>query len=139
MIQKRWSKLDTAFDTLPRDAGVYEIAIAHDDGIIELVYVGRGEGRGGIRVRVMDHVLRRDRGSRLVGGLVRRHGYERVRVRWQAATWLETGRDLEVDSLAAFVGRHGRLPRCNRRQELQKSGTWQLVVMALAAAGLLVA
>lgn len=121
-IGKRTTRLDVALDDAPPDPGIYEFTERRGNDF-EVIYIGCAAGQGGIRSRVLAHINGTSAGNPRVHARIRRPG-STVAVRWEKAGWLHDPLTMEAEALRAFILRHGRLPACNSRQELQNLGIW---------------
>jgi hypothetical protein len=88
---------DTNISNSPTDIGVYAL---YERG--ELIYIGKGDGKGGIRSRLRSH-KRGDEGR----CTQRATSYRRERCSDPSAR--------EVYLQEEYLKRYGRLPRCNDR------------------------
>ena len=123
-IRKKWTLLGKSLDNTPTGDGIYEFG-AKIGKTMDVVYIGKASGAGGIRARVVSHI--NGRGNMDLAKLITRGKH--VRVRWQECTTFgQSAQSLEQDALEDFEGMHGCLPYANMKRESDKHTHWDRIV-----------
>ena len=121
-----WTPISIAVEEAPNEHGIY--CFGQANGVV-LLYIGRANGRGGIRQRVAQHIG--GRGNKRLHAYMqkRRNGVQvawvsaRERTGVLASLGIGSATNMEVEALRAFCqDSDGNLPKFNSRTELQREG-----------------